>query len=207
VQKQILQALDLLEKQPHRFLLQVACCLAARGRTEIMGKARMGSIASSVVAQLGDAFMLGAMGAAKNFMAFLQPMADDADAAMGASRRKRMDRTLETVLVQHRSVAERAGIEKERRLGSLLVDLGPPLLLHGLHRDPTPIAQSRGTCRHVGFFGNRPGLHPRRRLRAANGLTPRLLVRASGLAAGFPRFSPAAGRLHVLPIVSRSGAA
>src|SRR5947209_4159670 len=56
-----------------------------------------GSGQSSVVAQLGHAFVLGAMGAAKDFMAFLQPMADDADAAMGASRRKRVDRTLETV--------------------------------------------------------------------------------------------------------------
>src|SRR5215510_2275271 len=52
---------------------------------------------ADAIGQAGDANGLGAMLAAKEGAVLLEPVADDADAAVLACRRQRMDRAFETV--------------------------------------------------------------------------------------------------------------
>src|SRR6266705_2579061 len=65
------------------------------------------------VAQRGCAFLLGAMGAAEDRVVLLDAVTDDADAAVIAGRRERMDRAFEAV--------ERMGVSVHRHLERLVV--------------------------------------------------------------------------------------
>src|SRR5262245_23950317 len=64
-----------------------------QGRAHYSG----GALAADAVAQAGDASHLRAMLAAEEGAVLLQPVADDADAAVLAGRRQRVDRAFETV--------------------------------------------------------------------------------------------------------------
>ena len=68
-----------------------------RAAAAISSKASLCDAFLDPIAQFGYAFALGAVIAAEHATILLQSMTDDADAAMPARRRERVDRTLETV--------------------------------------------------------------------------------------------------------------
>ena len=70
--------------------------LIMHGRERLVGIKALGR-RSIPIAETLDAFLLGAMDAAEDSAVVLDPMPDDAAAAMGAGGRERLDRAFEAV--------------------------------------------------------------------------------------------------------------